>query len=253
MSSSSHGGPWTALTDPRPGDHLRVPIGNLAWHHGVYLGDGLVAHWHDGREGKDLDDAFWQRKREASIRITPLETFACGRPPEVSLAPAAHPAEEIVARAQSRVGEDGYHLSENNCEHFVRWCRDGRHESLQVRRVEKWISRHGDAAFQIATFAALRKAAPSLLRTGLKGGPVAALASELTGHATRRVIEKVAPERPRLARIGGRIASGAGAALAGLGIAGPAGAVAGAAAWAAGELGSRAALRGTRWLLRTVG
>ena len=33
--------------------------------------------------------------------------------------------EEIVARAQSRLGEQRYRLTNNNCEHFAYWCMTG--------------------------------------------------------------------------------------------------------------------------------
>lgn len=37
-----------------------------------------------------------------------------------------------VARAWSRVGEDGYSVWGNNCEHFVEWCITGQHASPQA-------------------------------------------------------------------------------------------------------------------------
>eukprot|EP00931_Biecheleriopsis_adriatica_P107609 TRINITY_DN81931_c0_g1_i1.p1 TRINITY_DN81931_c0_g1~~TRINITY_DN81931_c0_g1_i1.p1 ORF type:complete len:213 (-),score=22.01 TRINITY_DN81931_c0_g1_i1:230-823(-) len=41
--------------------------------------------------------------------------------------------EEVVQRALSRVGESGYNLVWNNCEHFAEWCISGQQRSLQVR------------------------------------------------------------------------------------------------------------------------
>lgn len=40
--------------------------------------------------------------------------------------------EETVKRAESRLGESGYNLICNNCEHFAIWCKTGVHESHQV-------------------------------------------------------------------------------------------------------------------------
>ena len=40
--------------------------------------------------------------------------------------------EETVARARSRIGETGYNLLTNNCEHFAIWCKTGISESMQV-------------------------------------------------------------------------------------------------------------------------
>lgn len=42
------------------------------------------------------------------------------------------PISEIVERANSRVGEKGYNLLSNNCEHFARWCCDGEWKSKQA-------------------------------------------------------------------------------------------------------------------------
>ncbi|MGG1947245.1 lecithin retinol acyltransferase family protein [Trinickia sp. NRRL B-1857] len=40
----------------------------------------------------------------------------------------------VVARAQSRLGEDRYRILTNNCEHFCTWCVQGFARSEQVRR-----------------------------------------------------------------------------------------------------------------------
>ncbi|KAK3701236.1 hypothetical protein QZH41_003194 [Actinostola sp. cb2023] len=39
---------------------------------------------------------------------------------------------EIVKRALSKVGEEGFSLLWKNCEHFARWCRYGEEESEQA-------------------------------------------------------------------------------------------------------------------------
>ena len=42
------------------------------------------------------------------------------------------PTREILDRANSKVGEVGYNLLSNNCEHFARWCCDGERKSKQA-------------------------------------------------------------------------------------------------------------------------
>ena len=42
------------------------------------------------------------------------------------------PVSEIVKRANSKVGQTGYNLILNNCEHFARWCCYGEWESTQA-------------------------------------------------------------------------------------------------------------------------
>ena len=45
------------------------------------------------------------------------------------------PRQEIVKRAKSRIGQQGYHLLSYNCEHFARWCCYGVWESTQATAV----------------------------------------------------------------------------------------------------------------------
>ena len=40
--------------------------------------------------------------------------------------------EEIVAIAESKIGEEGYSLSRYNCQHFSSYCRNGTHHSPEV-------------------------------------------------------------------------------------------------------------------------
>jgi hypothetical protein len=99
----------------QPGDHLVVSRG-LYTHHGVYAGDGWVVH-------KDF----------GPVRLESLATFGDGH--KVRVCPPKDddfPAATILARAVSRLGEDRYDLLADNCEHFVRWCRNGRANSPQV-------------------------------------------------------------------------------------------------------------------------
>jgi hypothetical protein len=43
------------------------------------------------------------------------------------------PEEVAAARAVSRLGERGYSIYANNCEHFASWCKTGTDQSSQVR------------------------------------------------------------------------------------------------------------------------
>ncbi|WP_214631291.1 lecithin retinol acyltransferase family protein [Paenibacillus agaridevorans] len=33
--------------------------------------------------------------------------------------------EQVISRAESLIGESDYTLVQDNCEHFVKWCRSG--------------------------------------------------------------------------------------------------------------------------------
>nr|WP_308012756.1 lecithin retinol acyltransferase family protein [Nocardioides nematodiphilus] len=66
---------------------------------------------------------------------SPLELFLRGGTLHVRRHPSASVAEPeiVLARAESHLGEGGYRLFRNNCEHFATWCVTGRHTSTQVR------------------------------------------------------------------------------------------------------------------------
>lgn len=117
--------------DLRPGDHIAVRRGEGYTHHGIYLGEGLVAHF--------TDEAGLAAKHAAQVRETTLETFLRGG----LLLRRRHrhglPRQEVVARARAVIyGERPwrrYHLIRNNCEHFAHDCATRRPRSLQVRKV----------------------------------------------------------------------------------------------------------------------
>lgn len=115
------------------GDHLFIKLGipnksifadedtkTGITHHGVYIGNNQVMH-------------FAPYLNEPIIHAASLEDFAHGnniyRLSEKE-SPKIYDCYEIVRRAKSREGENGYNLFTNNCENFVRWCRFGPHDTL---------------------------------------------------------------------------------------------------------------------------
>lgn len=112
------------------GDHLFVSCGAYT-HHGIDCGDGQVIHF---------DSTPWQKligedrpERPAMIKCVSNDEFSKGREIFVRDYRSCDRPQEVVARAWSRVGEQGYSLFDNNCEHFAVWCKTGRAESEQVR------------------------------------------------------------------------------------------------------------------------
>lgn len=94
------------------GDHIYVYRPAYS-HHGIYDGCGRVYHYN----GK----AFVPES--AVIEKTSLEEFAGGTriyrwDYKTRLTP-----DEIIGRAESRLGEQDYDLCDNNCERFAQWCR----------------------------------------------------------------------------------------------------------------------------------
>ena len=98
------------VTELYQGDHLYVQR-SVYTHHGLYYGEDKVIHYLKG-----------------SVTIDSLEKFADGskilRNSEL-VSPASFSRSEIIRRSESRLGENKYNLMFNNCEHFVRWCRNG--------------------------------------------------------------------------------------------------------------------------------
>jgi len=110
----------------RRGDHLRAGYPRGAHHDGMYLGNGYVIH---------LTAPPGVGKAGACVRIDTLAVFAADRPVTVRPYAGNHDPDAIIARAMSKLGDGGYHLIFNNCQHFARWCATGHHVSEQVDSV----------------------------------------------------------------------------------------------------------------------
>lgn len=104
------------------GDHIRVSRPGY-FHHGIDCGDGYVIHY-TGEIGQ---------KSNASICKEPLQNFANGVQVETMKYDSCRAADDVIQRANSRIGEENYSLFFNNCEHFARWCKTGEAQSEQVR------------------------------------------------------------------------------------------------------------------------
>jgi Lecithin retinol acyltransferase len=105
------------------GDHICVRRPGGIRHDGIYLGGDQVIH---------MASTPGQGKRGACVQVGTLSEFASGQP--VIVRPYANPddPEVIIQRAMSRLGEGGYNLAFNNCQHFARWCATGERLSEQV-------------------------------------------------------------------------------------------------------------------------
>lgn len=125
---------------PKPGDILILDR-KIYKHYGVYVGNNTVIHY--AAEGSDFSG-------DIAIRETTLDAFASdcdfiiGQFTKTYIAHhAIFSAEETIARAFSRLGEQKYNLLTNNCEHFALWCKTGFSHSTQVKNfwegVQKFV------------------------------------------------------------------------------------------------------------------
>ena len=143
---------------PRNGDVLRVNRG-LYSHYGVYVADTNHVIHYTGATGPDDFNGIVRETTLAEF-LNGSETFSvCTFPerPEKLLIPRdgkhkifqlwqilraarmrgyhLYSGDEAVARARSKIGEGGYNLAFNNCEHFAVWCRTGIKDSSQVNNI----------------------------------------------------------------------------------------------------------------------
>jgi hypothetical protein len=119
-------------TTPKRGDHIRVSR-MIYYHHGVYISDDEVIHF----TGQDSDNVLEWSQNEV-IR-TGLDSFLRGGGLEVKEYSEdelddLYPVEHIVHYARGCLGDRGYNLIINNCEHFANMCTCGRYRSKQVER-----------------------------------------------------------------------------------------------------------------------
>jgi hypothetical protein len=106
---------------------------NTYQHYGVYIGNGKVIHFAP-QEGKEIS------MENGVIHETSLEKFLNGRALQIDKnIEKIFSDNEIVRRARSRLGEKGYDLFTNNCEHFARWCVTGEHISYQINNLPEKI------------------------------------------------------------------------------------------------------------------
>ena len=126
--------PLATDEEPALGAHLVTPWHGFA-HHGIYVGDGRVVHY----------NARVYQLRRGPVEVTAMQEFHEGRQVfVVSHADDADETKEVIRRAMLRVGEDRYHLLDNNCEHLVEWCLHGVARSFQVESALDFPRRAGE-------------------------------------------------------------------------------------------------------------
>lgn len=121
------------LIDAYPGAHIRVQTANF-YHHGIYIGNDEVVQF-------GLPNAPYSSWDEIKVLRSPIADF-CGSASfyEVYVFDRKERKRkkrdaEIIETALSKVGEGGYHLLYNNCEHFANFCVYGEASSAQIEEV----------------------------------------------------------------------------------------------------------------------
>lgn len=108
--------------DFQPGDHIQRRRFGYD-HHAIFVGwtsapEAYVVHHPVGKKENPLRGQIRHEIRDIG---------------EYTLVQRPADPEGAVQRAFSRVGQAGYNVLTQNCEHFAEWCVSGQQRSLQVR------------------------------------------------------------------------------------------------------------------------
>ena len=123
------------------GDMVRIRLGSV-YHYGIFVSEDEVIQF-------GLPPTAGNRAAEGEVRVlaTDIDVFACGCIVETACLDKPEqkrriPPSETVALARARLGEGGYNLIHNNCEHFVNECVFGESRCTQEEDVRsRWLNR----------------------------------------------------------------------------------------------------------------
>ena len=127
-----------AYTDCTRGDIIRVKLGSV-YHYGIFVSMDEVIAFGLPPTPENLSD-----QDSITVISTDIDVFSCGRQVEVAQMSlrermSRRSPDKTVTLARSRLGEGGYNLLHNNCEHFVNEVVFDRSESSQEQAVrQKW-------------------------------------------------------------------------------------------------------------------
>lgn len=126
---------WRSVS-PKRGDIVRTKV-SFYCHYGIFVSEDEVIQF-------GLPDDPGRPANEIHVLTSDIYTFLAGGDVEV-----AHPSreeakkmrsrEEIIRCARERIGESGYDILHNNCEHFVNSCAFGENSSSFLDEVREKI------------------------------------------------------------------------------------------------------------------
>lgn len=124
---------WKEKT-PVYGDMIRTKV-SFYHHYGIFVSEEQVIQF-------GLPDDPMRRGEQIKVLSTDIMTFLQGGELEVAEMSASerrsmYPPEQIVQRAQQRLGQGGYDILHNNCEHFVNDCVFGQPKSVFLQDVRE--------------------------------------------------------------------------------------------------------------------
>ncbi len=126
------------------GDIIRVKLGSV-YHYGIFVSENEVIAFGLPPTAENL-----KHQQDIKVLATDIDVFSCGNMVEAAQLTLKeklrrHNPDKTVSAARARIGEGGYNLIHNNCEHFVNEIVFGEkisEQELEVRR--KWQRFHSD-------------------------------------------------------------------------------------------------------------
>lgn len=124
-----------------PGDMVRVSIGSIK-HYGVFVSENEVIQF--GPPPVSLQTL---NNADICVCAATIEEFSCGNIVERAILDKTESRRRLspkktVEIARSRLGEKGYNLLHNNCEHFAYECVFGKKKSTQEEEARsRWNNR----------------------------------------------------------------------------------------------------------------
>ena len=129
---------WT-VREGKPGDMVRVKVNSQMDHYGVYISDDEIIQF-----GKNPSLRLGVSESDVRVLSTDINEFRDGGFPEFadlsfSEKMKRFKTEKIIENARSRIGEAGYNIIYNNCEHFAYECIFGKKYSSQSEKAKEII------------------------------------------------------------------------------------------------------------------
>lgn len=159
------------------GDHLFVYCLGYS-HHGIDCGNDRVIHFNSDPLRKLGNSA----ANPARVIEVNRQEFAKGREIQVRRYELSDDPDIVITRARQKLGDAGYELFHNNCEHFAMWCKTGSAASTQVEDVKDAVKPLGKGLPAAAVLVRSARYLPGHVRPAAYG---AALALTAGAFATR--------------------------------------------------------------------
>lgn len=119
------------LKDPVRGDMVRVKSGNI-YHYGVFVSETEIVQFGLAPAARPA-----VKDSDVEVCVSNVDEFLCGGflevgEPEKKEQKKLRAPETVVSEARKRIGEKGYSILYNNCEHFAYQCVLGEKYSSQT-------------------------------------------------------------------------------------------------------------------------